>query len=47
MTAARVSGSCRSRLIAAIDHPNIIPIYDAGEVGETLYIAMRRWPAAI
>jgi non-specific serine/threonine protein kinase len=30
-----------SRLIAAIDHPNIIPIYDAGEIGETLYIAMR------
>ena len=30
-----------SRLIAAIDHPNIIPIYDAGESGDTLYIAMR------
>ena len=30
-----------SRLIAAIDHPNIIPIYDAGEIGDTLYIAMR------
>ncbi len=30
-----------SRLIAAIDHPNIIPIYDAGESDGTLYIAMR------
>jgi len=30
-----------SRLIAAIDHPNIIPIYDAGDVEGTLYIAMR------
>ncbi|MBA2462854.1 MAG: serine/threonine protein kinase, partial [Actinobacteria bacterium] len=30
-----------SRLIAAIDHPNIIPIYDAGDIEGTLYIAMR------
>ena len=30
-----------SRLVAAIDHPNIIPIYDAGDVEGTLYIAMR------
>jgi serine/threonine protein kinase len=30
-----------SRLVAAIDHPNIVPIYDAGEVGAVLYIAMR------
>ena len=26
---------------AAIDHPNVIPIYDAGEHGGQLFIAMR------
>ena len=30
-----------SRLAASIDHPNIIPVYDAGEVPGELYIAMR------
>jgi YVTN family beta-propeller protein len=30
-----------SRLAASIDHPNIIPVYDAGEVAGELYIAMR------
>ena len=30
-----------SKLAAAIDHPNIIPIYDAGEIDGTLYLAMR------
>ena len=30
-----------SRLAAAIDHPNIIPVYEAGEAEDTLYIAMR------
>ena len=30
-----------SRMAAAIDHPNIIPVYDAGESEGTLYIAMR------
>jgi non-specific serine/threonine protein kinase len=30
-----------SQTVAAIDHPNIIPIYDAGEVNGTAYIAMR------
>jgi serine/threonine-protein kinase len=30
-----------SRSVAAIDHPNIIPIYDAGEAEGSLYIAMR------
>jgi len=30
-----------SQLAAAIDHPNIIPIYDAGEANGLLYIAMR------
>ncbi len=30
-----------SRLAASIDHPNVIPIYDAGEADGVLYIAMR------
>ena len=30
-----------SQLIAAIEHPNIIPIYDAGEQDGLLYVAMR------
>src|SRR5438034_2171287 len=30
-----------SRLAAALDHPAIVPIYDAGEVAGQLYIAMR------
>ena len=30
-----------SHVAAALDHPNIIPIYDAGEDGDCLYIAMR------
>src|SRR5215216_495667 len=30
-----------SRVVASIDHPNIIPIYDAGESGGIAYIAMR------
>jgi protein kinase-like protein len=30
-----------SRAAAAVDHPHIIPIYDAGESGRILYIAMR------
>jgi serine/threonine-protein kinase len=30
-----------SALAAAIDHPNVIPIYEAGEVEGVLYIAMR------
>jgi serine/threonine protein kinase len=30
-----------SRMAASIDHPNIIPIYEAGEVGGLLYIVMR------
>ncbi|MEV6984657.1 protein kinase [Sphaerisporangium sp. NPDC051017] len=30
-----------SRLVAGIDHPNIIPIYEAGDSGDLLFIAMR------
>ncbi|HEY9525089.1 MAG TPA: serine/threonine-protein kinase, partial [Thermopolyspora sp.] len=30
-----------SRLVASIDHPHIIPIYEAGEANELLFIAMR------
>jgi hypothetical protein len=30
-----------SRLAAAIDHPNVIPVYDAGEEDGRLYIVMR------
>ena len=30
-----------SRIAASIDHPNVIPIYDAGEFEGLLYIAMR------
>ena len=30
-----------SRLAAAIDHPNIIPLYEAGEADGRLYLAMR------
>jgi len=30
-----------SRAAAAVDHPNIIPVFDAGEAGGVLYIAMR------
>ena len=30
-----------SRLAASLDHPNVIPIYDADEAGGVLFIAMR------
>ena len=30
-----------SRAAGGLDHPNIVPIYDAGETGGRLYIAMR------
>jgi len=30
-----------SQLAASLDHPNVIPIYAAGEAGDELYIAMR------
>ena len=30
-----------SRAAAAVDHPNVIPVYDAGDAGGHLFIAMR------
>ncbi len=30
-----------SRLAAALDHPNVVPVYDAGEIEGVLFIAMR------
>jgi predicted Ser/Thr protein kinase len=30
-----------SQIAASIDHPNVIPVYDAGEDGGQMYIAMR------
>src|SRR3954454_1112477 len=30
-----------SRLAASLDHPSVVPVYDAGESGGTLYMAMR------
>jgi len=30
-----------SKAAAAVDHPNIIPVFDAGEAGRVLFIAMR------
>lgn len=30
-----------SRIVAALDHPTVIPIYDAGDVGGVIYVAMR------
>ncbi len=33
-----------SRVAAAVDHPNIVPIFDAGEADGVLFIAMRLVP---
>jgi hypothetical protein len=33
-----------SRIAASLDHPNVIPVYDAGEADGWLYIAMRYVP---
>jgi Protein kinase domain len=33
-----------SELAASLDHPNVIPIYDAGEIEGVLYLAMRYVP---
>jgi tRNA A-37 threonylcarbamoyl transferase component Bud32 len=32
---------CESRAAAAVDHPHIIPVFEAGEAGGVLFIAMR------
>ena len=40
----RDSGSAfrrEPRLAASIDHPNVIPVFDAGEADEQLFVAMR------
>ena len=34
-----------SRLAASIEHPNVIPVYEAGEADELLYLIMRFVPA--
>jgi Protein kinase domain len=39
--AFRVRFLRESRLAASFDHPNVVPIYEAGEVAGLLYIAMR------
>jgi serine/threonine-protein kinase len=39
--AARRRFIYESRMAAAVDHPHIIPVYDADEVGGLLFIAMR------
>ena len=35
-----------SRLAASIDHPNVVPIYEAGEAEGLLYLAMRHVPGS-
>jgi serine/threonine protein kinase len=35
-----------SRLAASLDHPNIVPVYDAGEADGQLFIAMRYVPGS-
>jgi serine/threonine protein kinase len=39
---ASASASLReSRLAASLDHPNVVPVYDAGEADGRMFIAMR------
>src|SRR5215467_9845719 len=40
-TAFRARFIRESRAAASVDHPNIIPVYDAGDAGGFLFIAMR------
>src|SRR4051812_22563823 len=37
----RARFSRESRIAASLDHPNVIPVYEAGEDGDRLFIAMR------
>jgi hypothetical protein len=39
--AFRTRFEAESRVAAAIEHPNVLPVYDSGEVDGRLYIAMR------
>ncbi|MEA2470724.1 MAG: hypothetical protein QOE38_1723, partial [Thermoleophilaceae bacterium] len=39
--AFRARFSRESRIAASLDHPNVIPVYEAGEDGDQLFIAMR------
>src|ERR1039457_2411741 len=40
-TAFRTRFIRESRAAAAVDHPNIIPVYDAGDAGGCLFISLR------
>src|SRR5258708_12989425 len=40
-TAFRTRFIRESRAATAVDHPNIIPVYDAGDAGGFLFISMR------
>ena len=40
-TAFRTRFIRESRAAAAVDHPNVIPVYDAGDAGGCLFISMR------
>jgi predicted Ser/Thr protein kinase len=40
-TAFRARFARESRIAASLDHPNVIPVYEAGEDGDRLFIAMR------
>src|SRR6266571_4172382 len=40
-TAARSRTGCGARRAAALDHPNIVPIYQVGEAGGIHYIVMK------
>jgi serine/threonine protein kinase len=43
----RVRFLSECELAASLDHPNIVPIYDAGELEGQLYIAMRYVEGAV
>ena len=39
--AVRAGMISESRAAAAVDHPHILPVYEAGEADGTVYVAMR------